>query len=75
MREVDSCQLFLNLSIIYFMDWSLIIVIGIAALALVIFLFVRNLKDEKEFESKSKMITKNRGVKKVMLKLMRKSNK
>ena len=32
------------------MDWSLIIIVGIAALALVIFLFVRNLKDEKKFE-------------------------
>ena len=32
------------------MDWSLIIIIGIAALALITFLFVRNLKDEKKFE-------------------------
>jgi hypothetical protein len=31
------------------MDWPLIIIVGIAALALVIF-FVRNLKDEKKFE-------------------------
>lgn len=32
------------------MNWPVIIVVGLAALALIIFLIVRNQKDEKEFE-------------------------
>lgn len=32
------------------MHWFLVIPIGIAGLAFIIFLVVRNLKDEKEFE-------------------------
>lgn len=36
------------------MNWPLIIVFGIAAVALIIFLIVRNQKDEKEFEKRLK---------------------
>ena len=32
------------------MNWLLIIIVGIAVLALLIFLLFRNLKDEKKFE-------------------------
>ena len=32
------------------MNWPLIIIVGIAVLALIIFLLVRNLKDEKKLE-------------------------
>ncbi len=32
------------------MNWPIIIIAGIAAVALIIFLVVRNQKDEKEFE-------------------------
>jgi type II secretory pathway pseudopilin PulG len=32
------------------MNWTVLIIFGIAALALIIFLVVRNQKDEKEFE-------------------------
>ncbi len=32
------------------MNWPLLIVVGIAAVALIVFLAVRNLKDEKNFE-------------------------
>jgi len=36
------------------MNWPLIIILGIAALALIVFLVVRNLKDEKKFEGQLK---------------------
>ena len=36
------------------MNWQLIIIFGIAALALLIFLVVKNLKDKKELENKIK---------------------
>lgn len=36
------------------MNWPLIIVFGIAAIALIVFLVVRNQKDEKNFESQLK---------------------
>jgi len=36
------------------MNWSVIIPFGIAALALIIFLVVRNLRDEKDLENKIK---------------------
>lgn len=32
------------------MNWTVIIVVGLAAIALIIFLIMRNQKDEKEFE-------------------------
>jgi flagellar biosynthesis/type III secretory pathway M-ring protein FliF/YscJ len=32
------------------MNWTVIILVGIAVLALIVFLVVRNLKDEKVFE-------------------------
>jgi len=32
------------------MNWTVLIIFGIGALALIIFLVVRNQKDEKEFE-------------------------
>ncbi|MBL7702529.1 MAG: LPXTG cell wall anchor domain-containing protein [Ferruginibacter sp.] len=32
------------------MNWTVLIIFGIAAIALVIFLVVRNKKDEKDFE-------------------------
>ena len=32
------------------MNWPLIIIIGIAAIALIVFLVWRNVKDEKQFE-------------------------
>ena len=36
------------------MNWPLIIIFGIAAIALIVFLIVRNQKDEKEFENRLK---------------------
>ncbi len=36
------------------MNWPVLIIIGIAALAFVIFLIVRNQKDEKSFEDQLK---------------------
>lgn len=36
------------------MKWPLIILLGIAAIALIVFLVMRNLKDEKEFENQIK---------------------
>ncbi len=36
------------------MDWTALIIIGILVVALLVFLVVRNRKDEKEFESKLK---------------------
>jgi len=36
------------------MNWPVLIVIGIGALALIIFLVWRNLKDEKQFEDQLK---------------------
>jgi low affinity Fe/Cu permease len=36
------------------MNWLLIILLGIAAIALIVFLVLRNLKDEKEFEDQLK---------------------
>lgn len=36
------------------MNWALIIVVGIAAIALIVFLIVRNQKDEKQFEDQVK---------------------
>lgn len=36
------------------MNWPLIIVFGIAAIALIVFLVVRNQKDEREFENQIK---------------------
>ena len=36
------------------MNWSLIIIIGIAALALIAFLVIHNRKDEKVFEDQLK---------------------
>jgi len=36
------------------MNWLVLIVVGIAALALIIFLIVRNQKDEKSFEEQLK---------------------
>jgi hypothetical protein len=32
------------------MNWTIIILLGIGAVALVVFLIVRNMKDEKNFE-------------------------
>jgi len=34
------------------MNWQLIIIFGIAAIALLVFLVVRNIKDKKELEDK-----------------------
>jgi preprotein translocase subunit YajC len=36
------------------MNWSLIIVFGVVTIALIVFLVVRNQKDEKEFENQLK---------------------
>ena len=36
------------------MNWPLIIVFGVAAVALIVFLVVRNQKDEREFENQLK---------------------
>jgi hypothetical protein len=36
------------------MNWPVLIIVGIAALALVIYLIVRNQKDEKSFEEQLK---------------------
>jgi flagellar biosynthesis/type III secretory pathway M-ring protein FliF/YscJ len=36
------------------MNWSILILVGLVALALVIFLVIRNVKDEKNFEEKIK---------------------
>ena len=36
------------------MNWSLIVPFGIAAIALIVFLVVRNQKDEKKFEDQLK---------------------
>jgi low affinity Fe/Cu permease len=36
------------------MNWPLIIVLGIAAILLIVFLVMRNVKDEKEFEDQLK---------------------
>ena len=36
------------------MNWPLLIIFGIAAIALIVFLVIRNKKDEKEFESQLK---------------------
>jgi len=36
------------------MNWPVIIIVGIAAIGLIIFLVVRNQKDEKEFEQQLK---------------------
>lgn len=36
------------------MDWLLLIIAGVGAIALIIFLVVRNQKDEKELEDKIK---------------------
>jgi FtsZ-interacting cell division protein ZipA len=36
------------------MNWAVIIVVGIAAIALIIFLVIRNQKDEKDFEKQVK---------------------
>ena len=36
------------------MNWPLIIVVGVAAVALIVFLAVRNQKDEKQFENQLK---------------------
>jgi hypothetical protein len=36
------------------MNWPVLILVGIAALGLIIFLVVRNQKDEKEFEEQLK---------------------
>jgi type II secretory pathway pseudopilin PulG len=35
------------------MNWTVLIIFGVLALALVIFLVVRNQKDEKEFEEQA----------------------
>ena len=50
MKKACVGQLSLNLPDTFFMNWPLIIIVGIAVLALIIFLFVRNLKDEKKLE-------------------------
>jgi hypothetical protein len=36
------------------MNWPLLILFGIAAIALIVFLVIRNQKDENEFESQLK---------------------
>lgn len=36
------------------MNWPVLILFGIAAIALIVFLVVRNVKDEKELEDKIK---------------------
>lgn len=36
------------------MNWPVIIVVGIASLAVIIFLFLRNMKDEKQLENQLK---------------------
>ena len=36
------------------MNWTVVIPVGIAALALIVFLVWRNLKDEKQFEDQLK---------------------
>lgn len=36
------------------MNWTVIIIVGIALLILVVFLVRRNMKDEKEFENQQK---------------------
>jgi hypothetical protein len=36
------------------MNWPVLILFGIAAIALIVFLIARNVKDEKEFEDKIK---------------------
>ena len=36
------------------MNWPLLIIFGIAAIALIVFLVIRNQKDEKNFESQLK---------------------
>lgn len=36
------------------MNWPIIILVGIAVIALIVFLFLRNQKDKKEFETKLK---------------------
>lgn len=36
------------------MNWPLLILFGIAAIALIVFLVLRNQKDEKQFENKLK---------------------
>lgn len=36
------------------MNWTILIIFGIAVIALIIFLVVRNQKDEKEFEHQLK---------------------
>ncbi len=36
------------------MNWPLLIIFGIAAIALIVFLVIRNQKDEKEFETQLK---------------------
>ncbi len=38
----------------FHMNWQLLIIFGIAALALLVFLVVKNLKDKKELENKIK---------------------
>jgi low affinity Fe/Cu permease len=36
------------------MDWTVIIIVGIAVVALVVFLVLRNIRDKKELEEKIK---------------------
>lgn len=36
------------------MNWPIIILVGIAAIALIVFLVIRNQKDEKQFEQQIK---------------------
>lgn len=36
------------------MNWPLLIIFGIVAIALIVFLVIRNQKDEKEFENQLK---------------------
>lgn len=36
------------------MNWTAIILVGIGALALIVFLVIRNMKDEKQFEDQLK---------------------
>lgn len=35
------------------MNWTIIIIVGIAALGLIVFLIIRNAKDEKDFEKQA----------------------
>jgi len=41
------------------LTWPIIIIVGIAALALIIFLIIRNQKDEKDMEQTMNQVDKN----------------